>query len=57
VWDQEEDIDVLTSTGLQEPVSVMGAQAIQQERIFPLTQLRRSFRDRREGHFVRPLLE
>jgi hypothetical protein len=31
VWDQEEDINVLISTGVQELVGVMEAQAIQRE--------------------------
>jgi hypothetical protein len=50
VWSQEEDIDVLTSTGLQELVSVMGAKAIQQEQVPPrVPDLSSSLRDRREN--------
>jgi hypothetical protein len=55
VWDQEEDIDVLTRTGLQELVSVMGAQAIQQEHgSARVLELSPSFRHRREEHFHPP---
>jgi hypothetical protein len=55
VWDQEENIDVLTSTGLQELVSVMGAQAIQPEQAHPrVPELSPSLRDRREEHCPRP---
>jgi hypothetical protein len=58
VWDQEEDTDVLASTGLQELVSVMGSLAIQQEQGPPrVPELSPSLRDRREEHFPRPLLE
>jgi hypothetical protein len=49
VWDQEEYIDVLSSIGLQELVSVMGAQAIQQEQDHPgVPESSPTLRDRRE---------
>jgi hypothetical protein len=58
MWDQEEDIDVLTRTGLQELITVMGAQAIQQEQGPPrVPELSPSFRDLRDEHFPRRWLE
>jgi hypothetical protein len=50
VWDQEEDIDALTRTGLQELVNVMGVQAIQQEQAAPrVPELIPSLCDRRRN--------
>jgi hypothetical protein len=58
VWHQEGNIDALTRTGLQELVSMMRTQAIQQEQGPPrMPELTPSFRDRLEEHFLRPELE
>jgi hypothetical protein len=55
VWDQEGDTDALTHTGLQELVSVMGAQVMQQEQGDHLVaELLPSFCDHPKEHFHRP---